>query len=268
MLLEDKNTYYRQTNEETHHYWVSLLLQSETTTIVKDMKKIVFLSGAGMSAESGISTFRDAGGLWDKYPVEQVATPEGYAANPALVTQFYNERRKQLLTVEPNEAHRIVAELEKDFSVSVITQNVDNLHERAGSSHVIHLHGELTKVTSTLDPNNPKYIQELQPKDYEVKMGDLAGDGSQLRPFIVWFGEAVPEIERAIDEVMQADIFVIIGTSMNVYPAAGLLNYVPQGAAIYLIDPNEVKVRHLRPIHIIKEKASVGMRIFQKQISK
>lgn len=229
-------------------------------------KKLVILSGAGISAESGISTFRDAGGLWDKYPVEQVATPEGYAANPALVIRFYNERRKQLLNVEPNKAHRIIADLEQNYQVSVITQNIDNLHERAGSSHVIHLHGELTKVTSSLSPNDPRFIKELKPKEYEVKMGDLADDGSQLRPFIVWFGEAVPEIERAIDEVMQADIFVIIGTSMNVYPAAGLINYVPQGTPIYLIDPNEVNVHHNRPIQVIREKASVGMKILQDKL--
>ena len=187
------------------------------------MKKLVILTGAGMSAESGISTFRDSGGLWEQYPVEQVATPEGYRANPKLVIDFYNARRKELQRVKPNRGHELIAELEKDFDVTVITQNVDNLHERAGSHHVIHLHGELTKVTSSRDPNNPAYIKELKPEEWEVKMGDLAADGSQLRPFIVWFGEAVPEIETAIGYVEQADIFVIIGTSMNVYPAAGLL---------------------------------------------
>ena len=170
------------------------------------MKKLVILTGAGMSAESGISTFRDSGGLWDRYPVEQVATPEGYAANPKLVIDFYNERRKQLLTVKPNRGHELIAELENFFDVTVVTQNVDNLHERAGSHHVIHLHGELTKVTSSWQPNNPKYIKELKPEDYEVKMGDTAADGSQLRPFIVWFGEAVPMIETAIDYAEQADI--------------------------------------------------------------
>lgn len=201
------------------------------------MKKLVILSGAGISAESGISTFRDAGGLWDKYPVMQVASIEGYEANPELVIRFYNERRRQLLDVSPNEGHRKCAELEKHFDVSVITQNVDNLHERAGSSHIIHLHGELTKVCSSYNPNDSRYIKELQPEEYEVKIGDKAGDGSQLRPFIVWFGEAVPRIEEAIKEVEKADIFVIIGTSMNVYPAAGLIHYVPRGAKIYLIDP-------------------------------
>ena len=162
------------------------------------MKNLVVLTGAGMSAESGISTFRDAGGLWDKYPVEQVATPEGYQRDPALVINFYNARRKQLLEVKPNRGHELLAELEKNFNVAVITQNVDNLHERAGSSHIIHLHGELTKVCSSRDPYNPHYIKELKPEEYEVKMGDKAGDGTQLRPFIVWFGEAVPEIETAV----------------------------------------------------------------------
>lgn len=223
------------------------------------MKNLVVLSGAGMSAESGISTFRDAGGLWDKYPVEQVATPEGYARDPKLVIDFYNTRRKQLLDVKPNRGHELLAELEKDFNVTVVTQNIDNLHERAGSKHIIHLHGELTKVCSSRDPNNPHYIKELKPEEYEVKIGDLAGDGSQLRPFIVWFGEAVPKIETAIDYVEKADIFVIIGTSMNVYPAAGLLNYVPRGVPVYLIDPKEVRVNSSRDIRVIQKGASEGM---------
>ena len=228
------------------------------------MKNLVILTGAGMSAESGISTFRDAGGLWDKYPVEQVATPEGYAANPKLVTDFYNERRKQLLDVKPNRGHELVAELEKYFHVTVITQNVDNLHERAGSSEVIHLHGELTKVTSSFQPNNPKYIKELKPEEFEVKIGDKAGDGSQLRPFIVWFGEAVPMIETAIDYCEKADIFLIIGTSLNVYPAAGLLHYAPHAAEIYLIDPNPVDTHTRRHVHVIQEGASEGVKTLQK----
>lgn len=223
------------------------------------MKNLVILSGAGMSAESGISTFRDAGGLWDKYPVEQVATPEGYARDPELVIHFYNERRKQLLDVRPNRGHELLAELEKHFNVTVITQNVDNLHERAGSTRVIHLHGELTKVCSSRDPNNPHYIKKLKPEEYEVHMGDCAGDGSQLRPFIVWFGEAVPAIETAIDIVEKADIFVIIGTSMNVYPAAGLLNYVPRTAEVYLIDPKPVDTHTSRSIYIIQKGASEGV---------
>ncbi|MEG2515162.1 MAG: NAD-dependent deacylase [Bacteroidaceae bacterium] len=223
------------------------------------MKNLVVLSGAGMSAESGINTFRDAGGLWDTYPVEQVATPEGYVRNPKLVINFYNERRKQLLTVKPNKGHLLLAELEKNYNVTVITQNIDNLHERAGSTHLIHLHGELTKVCSTLNPNNPSYIKELKPEDFEVKIGDLAGDGSQLRPFIVWFGEAVPEIETAISYVEKADVFVIIGTSLNVYPAAGLLNYVPRNVPVYLIDPKEVRISSGREVHVIQKGASEGM---------
>lgn len=224
------------------------------------MKKLVILSGAGISAESGISTFRDAGGLWDKYPVMQVASIEGYEANPELVINFYNERRKQLLDVKPNQGHILCAELEKYFDVTVVTQNVDNLHERAGSHHIIHLHGELTKVCSSYNPNDPRYIRELKPEEIEVKMGDKAGDGSQLRPFIVWFGEAVPEIETAVRYVEKADIFIIIGTSMNVYPAASLLYYVPDNAKVYLIDPKDVNINTNRPITHIKKGASEGMK--------
>lgn len=230
-------------------------------------KNLVILSGAGMSAESGISTFRDAGGLWDKYPVMQVASAEGYVRDPELVISFYNERRKQLLDVEPNAGHIGLAELEKDFNVTVVTQNVDNLHERAGSTRIIHLHGELTKVCSSRDPYNPRYVKELKPEEYEVKMGDKAGDGSQLRPFIVWFGEAVPEIETAVDYVEKADIFVIIGTSMNVYPAAGLLNYVPRTAEVYLVDPKPVDTHSMRQIHIIQKGASEGVKELKKLLS-
>ena len=224
------------------------------------MKKLVILSGAGISAESGISTFRDAGGLWDKYPVMQVASIEGYEADPELVINFYNERRKQLLDVKPNQGHILCAELEKYYDVTVVTQNVDNLHERAGSHHIIHLHGELTKVCSSYNPNDPRYIRELKPEEFEVKMGDKAGDGSQLRPFIVWFGEAVPEIDKAVKFVEKADIFVIIGTSMNVYPAASLLYYVPSNAQVYLIDPKDVNINTHRPITHIKKGASEGMK--------
>ena len=230
-------------------------------------KNLVILSGAGMSAESGISTFRDAGGLWDKYPVMQVASAEGYVRDPELVINFYNERRKQLLDVEPNAGHIGLAELEKDFNVTVVTQNVDNLHERTGSTRIIHLHGELTKVCSSRDPYNPRYVKELKPEEYEVKMGDKAGDGSQLRPFIVWFGEAVPEIETAVDYVEKADIFVIIGTSMNVYPAAGLLNYVPRTAEVYLIDPKPVDTHSMRQIHIIQKGASEGVKELKRLLS-
>lgn len=223
------------------------------------MKKLVVLSGAGMSAESGINTFRDTGGLWEQYSLEEVATPEGYRRDPELVTRFYNERRKQLLQVKPNRGHELLAEMEKEFDITVVTQNVDNLHERAGSSEVVHLHGELTKVCSSKDPNNPHYVKELTPDEYDIKIGDLAGDGTQLRPFIVWFGEAVPMIETAVRYVEQADVFVIIGTSMNVYPAAGLLNYVRYGVPVYLIDPNPVDVHASRLIHVIRKGASEGM---------
>lgn len=224
------------------------------------MKKVVILTGAGMSAESGISTFRDAGGLWEQYPVEQVATPEGYEANPKLVIDFYNARRKQLLEVKPNEGHELVASLEKMFDVTVITQNVDNLHERAESSNVLHLHGELTKVCSSFNPNDPRYIIELQPDNYEVKIGDKAGDGSQLRPYIVWFGEAVPNMTKAVDYASKADIFIIIGTSLNVYPAAGLIHYVPNKAKIFLIDPKPVNINRSIDITVINKGASEGMR--------
>lgn len=227
-------------------------------------KKLVILSGAGMSAESGISTFRDTGGLWEQYRVEDVATPEGYARNPELVIRFYNERRRQLQEVEPNLGHCLLAEMEKDFDITVITQNVDNLHERAGSSHIIHLHGELTKVTSSRQPNNPNFIRELKPEEWEVKMGDLAKDGTQLRPFIVWFGEAVPAIETAVDYVQKANILVIIGTSMNVYPAAGLLYYASPQCEVFLIDPNEVHVNTNRPINIIQKGASEGVKALWK----
>lgn len=226
------------------------------------MKKIVVLTGAGISAESGMATFRGAGGLWNNYPVEQVATPEGYRRNPGLVIRFYNELRRQLQDIQPNGAHLMLAELERRCggNVTVVTQNVDDLHERAGSRHVIHLHGELLKVTSSRDPNNPACIRTLKPGEYEVKMGDRAADGSQLRPFIVWFGEPVPLIEQAIEETSRADIFIIIGTSLAVYPAAGLLQYVPAGAEVYLIDPEEVAVPSGRPVRFIRKGATEGMK--------
>ena len=223
------------------------------------MKRIVILTGAGMSVESGLGTFRGGGGLWDEYPVEQVATPEGYRANPALVLEFYNKRRRELLTVQPNEGHRLVASLEQRFDVTVVTQNVDDLHERAGSTDVIHLHGELMKACSSREPQNPEYVCTLPSPDSDLHLGDLAADGSQLRPFIVWFGEAVPRISDAIDALRGIDAFVIIGTSLNVYPAAGLLNYVPAGVPVYLIDPNEVRVTR-RDVVVIRQGASDGMR--------
>lgn len=224
------------------------------------MKRLVFLTGAGMSAESGISTFRDSGGLWEQYPVQQVASIEGYMADPELVINFYNERRRQLLEVKPCEGHRLVASMEKDYDVTVITQNVDNLHEKAGSTKVIHLHGELMKATSTNNPNDARCIITLPEDNLDIKMGQKAADGSQLRPFIVWFGESVPMIEPAIAEIMKADIVVVIGTSLNVYPAAGLLGYVSSGCKIYLIDPADVRYDRSLGITHIKKGASEGMR--------
>lgn len=223
------------------------------------MKKLVFLTGAGMSAESGISTFRDSNGLWEQYPVEAVASIQGYNRDPELVIRFYNERRNQLPTVEPNEGHRLVASLEDKYEVTVVTQNVDNLHERAGSTNIIHLHGELMKATSTFNPNDPNCIVTLA-EGQEIKMGDKAKDGSQLRPFIVWFGEGVPMIEPAIYKVNEADILVVIGTSLNVYPAAGLLSYVKHDCKIYLIDPKDVNVNASLGVTHIMKGASEGMK--------
>ncbi len=222
-------------------------------------KRLVALTGAGMSAESGFSTFRDAGGLWEKYPVERVATPEGWAADPALVTDFYNGLRRQLVAASPNEGHRLLAALERDYDVTVVTQNVDDLHERAGSSRVIHLHGELMKVCSSARPDDPRYIRTLPPDSLEVRHGEKAGDGSLLRPWIVWFGEAVPQLEAAAREVERADIFVIIGTSLNVYPAAGLVDYTRPGVPVYLIDPKEVRVPSSRDVRVIQDVASRGV---------
>lgn len=223
------------------------------------MKKIVVLTGAGMSAESGISTFRGGNGLWDEYPVEQVATPEGYRANPGLVLDFYNKRRRQLFDVVPNRGHELLAELENSYDVTIVTQNVDNLHERAGSSKIIHLHGELMKGCSSREPYNETYIKTLNADSIDINLGDKAGDGSQLRPYIVWFGEAVPKMEDAIMALRDIDIFIIIGTSLNVYPAAGLLDYVPINVPVYLIDPNEVNVSR-RGVTLIRKGASEGMR--------
>ena len=222
------------------------------------MKKLVFLTGAGMSVESGFKTFRGSDGLWENYPVDQVATHEGWERDPTLVTNFYNMLRKKLYSAQPNEGHKLIKSLEKDYDVTVITQNVDNLHEKAGSSHVIHLHGELSKVCSSDNPDDTRYIRELPPDDCEVKVGTKAGDGSLLRPYIVFFGEAVPMISAAADCVSEADIFVIIGTSLNVYPAAGLINYARPGIPIYLIDPEPVTAAGRDVVQIRKE-ASKGM---------
>lgn len=219
-------------------------------------KKLVVLTGAGMSAESGIATFRDSDGLWANYDVEKVATPEGFAADPKLVLDFYNIRRRELLKVEPNAGHVELAELEKDFDVYVITQNIDNLHERAGSSRVLHLHGELMKACPV---NNRSTTYDLSPENPDIILGDTDPNGVQLRPFVVWFGEAVPMIELAIEWMKTGDIFVIIGTSLNVYPAAGLLNYVHRGRPVFLIDPKEVQT-HRYDIQHIQKGASEGVR--------
>jgi NAD-dependent deacetylase len=222
------------------------------------MKNLVVLTGAGMSAESGIRTFREMGGLWEEYDVMEVASPQAWENNPELVLRFYNERRKKLLEASPNEGHKGLVELEKYFNVQIVTQNVDDLHERAGSSNILHLHGELMKVRSTYDPS---LIYELD--GWELKLGDTCEKGSQLRPHIVWFGEAVPKISEAATICNKAEIMVVIGTSLNVYPAASLLDYAPMGIPIYLIDPNDVGARN-SSIHFIKEKAGTGV---QKLIS-
>ncbi len=222
------------------------------------MKKIVVLTGAGMSVESGLKTFRDADGLWENYPVAQVATHEGWEANPTLVTNFYNMLRRKCWSAKPNEGHRLVARLEEQYKVVVVTQNVDNLHEQAGSTNVVHLHGELMKVCSSRDPEDTRYQQVLTPDNCEITPGTNAGDGSLLRPYIVFFGEAVPNIERAAQEVMEADILIIIGTSLVVYPAAGLVHYAKPSAPIYLIDPNPVKAGER--VRQIQKGASEGMR--------
>jgi len=226
------------------------------------MKHVVVLSGAGMSAESGIATFRDSGGMWEQYSVEEVATPEGFRRNPQLVLDFYNARRKAAFEAKPNKGHIGLAEMEKDYKVSIITQNVDDLHERAGSTNVLHLHGELSKVRSTADPS---LIYTLTPDNPEINIGDKCEKGSQLRPHIVWFGEAVPMIEKAIKVVADADVLVVIGTSLNVYPAAGLLNYIEPGTPIYLIDPNEVKT-YQEGIYFIQKGASEGVEELRKHI--
>lgn len=220
-------------------------------------KKLVVLTGAGMSAESGIATFRDSDGLWENHPVEQVATPEGFAADPELVLRFYNMRRRELLKVKPNAGHYGLVELEKHFDVHIITQNVDNLHEQAGSSDVLHLHGELMKARST---RNESLIYELTADNIDINIGDKCELGYQLRPHIVWFGEAVPMISDAAELAEQADVFVIIGTSMNVYPAAGLLGYIGRNVPAYLIDPKDVHTGQYDVVHI-KKGASEGVKV-------
>ncbi len=219
-------------------------------------RRIVVLTGAGISAESGIRTFRDSGGLWEEHDVTEVATYEAWKKNPELVLRFYNERRKQVIEAQPNEGHKALVRLESKFDVQIITQNVDDLHERAGSKNILHLHGEIRKARSTY---NPALIYEIE--GWELTATDRCEEGSRLRPHIVWFGEEVPEIENAAALAATADIFIIIGTSLNVYPAAGLVNYAPQACPVFLIDPNEVGGTTVRNTIIIREPASKGVPI-------
>jgi NAD-dependent deacetylase len=225
---------------------------------MNNIKKIVVLTGAGISKESGIDTFRDKGGIWEKFDFMEVSHINAWNKNPLTVLNFFNMRRRELKNTEPNDAHRILAQLEVDFDVTIITQNVDNLHERGGSSKIIHLHGEMTKARSSIDPNLMIDIGYN-----EIKLGEKAPDGSQLRPHVVMFGEQVPLIQTAIDAVKTADIFVIIGTSLNVNPAAGLLEYIKEEIPIYLIDPDDVVCYSKKKIIKIQEKATIGVRIFK-----
>lgn len=228
-------------------------------------QKIVILTGAGISKESGLDTFRDKDGMWQKHDAMRLSSIEGFEQEPQAVLDFYNARRKQLLEVEPNEAHKILAELEQWHDVTIITQNIDNLHERAGSTHVIHLHGELTKVTSSRNRLDPHCIKEY-PLDVPIRLGDKADDGSQLRPYIVWFGEYVPDMEVAEDHVREADIFVVIGTSLSVYPAAGLTRYAHGSVPKFVVDP------HLEVIPTgfthIKDTATRGVAQLKKEIER
>ena len=225
------------------------------------MKNIVVLTGAGMSAESGIKTFRDAGGLWEGFEIEEVATPEAFEKNPKLVFDFYNQRRKQLFDVEPNKAHHYLKDLENYYNVTIITQNVDDLHERAKSSHVIHLHGELRKVRSTKDETFVLHWET------DLHLGDVDTKGNQLRPHIVWFGEPVPMLDKAIKIVEEADILVIIGTSMKVYPAASLINFIKFETPIYFIDPKPtVSKNNYKNLTLIKNGAVNGTKDLLKKL--
>jgi NAD-dependent deacetylase len=227
------------------------------------MKKLVILSGAGISAESGVATFRDGGGLWEGHNAMDVASPEGWRKNPALVLDFYNKRRRQLFDVEPNRAHFIAAELEQDFDVTVITQNVDDLHERAGSTNIIHLHGELLKARSVYNENG------IVDHPGDINLGDLHTDGHQLRPHIVWFGEAVPAIEQAAEVVEQADYIIVIGTSMQVYPAAGLIDFAKRTSPVFYIDPKPASIFNLRnPLEVVPMVASEGMEVVARKLRK
>lgn len=224
-------------------------------------KKIIVFTGAGMSAESGIKTFRDSGGLWEEFKIEDVATPEAWQRNPKLVLDFYNTRRKQVMEAQPNEGHKILAQLEKHFDVHIITQNIDDLHERAGSKKILHLHGEIMKARSSVDPT---LIYPLKRSD--IKSGDKCTKGSQLRPHIVWFGEMVPEMDRAIELATTAEIFITVGTSLVVYPAAGLIHYAPSRSIKYLVDPGDFELSLVKEIKHIREKASEGLKTLQNEL--
>jgi NAD-dependent deacetylase len=224
-------------------------------------KKIVVLTGAGMSAESGISTFRDSNGLWENHDIMEVASPEGWCNNPSLVLDFYNKRRAQLKEVKPNRGHEILVELEQQFEVQIITQNVDNLHERAGNTNILHLHGELVKVRGEFSENESMYWED------DIYIGDKNNKGEQLRPDIVWFGEAVPAIDKAIPIMQQAYIVIIIGTSLQVYPAAGLMHYAKSNVPVYYIDPNPASIYDLpNPLEVLAMSASEGLEKIQLQL--
>ena len=225
-------------------------------------KKLVVLSGAGMSQESGLKTFRDMGGLWEQYDVTEVASPEAWQKNPELVMRFYNERRKQLFNTKPNAGHFGIAELENNFDLEIVTQNVDDLHELAGSTKVLHLHGELRKARSTIDPD---LIYTLE--HWDLKIGDKCEKGSQLRPHIVWFGEAVPAMQNALPIVQNADILIVIGTSLAVYPAAGLVNYAKPEIPIFVVDPNRPEI-FMKNVTYIQEKAGIGVEILKSKLKK
>ena len=225
-------------------------------------KKLVVFTGAGMSQESGIQTFRDSGGLWEQYKIEDVATPEAWKRNPELVLNFYNERRRQIMSAKPNYGHKLLADLEEKYDVHIITQNIDDLHERAGSTKVMHLHGEIMKSQSTF---SSKLVYSMN--DWKIKIGDLCEKGSQLRPFIVWFGEEVPMMSQAMELVADADVFVIVGTSLNVYPAAGIIHYVPETCPKYLIDPGDFSSHLLVNINHLQESASEGIKKLAAQLN-
>ena len=227
-------------------------------------KKIVVLSGAGISAESGLSTFRDNDGLWENYNVYEVATPEAWRKNPKMVLDFYKKRYEQVVQAQPNAAHKALAHLQELYDVEIITQNIDDLHERAGSTKVLHLHGEITKARSSI---NPEIIVDVDKENY-IRLGDKCPLGSQLRPHVVWFGEAVPEMTNAVKIAAQADVFLVVGTSLNVYPAAGLLDFVPNQTQIILVDPNNISVNISKSFFHIKENATTGVLKAIEQIKK